>query len=98
MLMFTFPVLERKYLLWAYLAQKKYAQYEICFGPEILFFGHIWSTKSKLPVQDKIGFPDQFKYAEFDGNAHFFCFGPETPFLGIPDPKISELYQIKSGT
>ena len=90
MVLFVFSVLKRKYLSWAYLVQKNYEQYEIFFGPEIPSFGRTWSTKSKLPVQDEIDFP------EFDGNVHFFYFGPETPFMGITGRKKSELYQILS--
>ena len=81
MVLFVFSVLKRKYLSWAYLVQKNYEQYEIFFGPEIPSFGRTWSTKSKLPVQDEIDFP------ELDGNVHFFYFGPETPFMGITGRK-----------
>ena len=33
-------------------------------------------------------YAEQFVYAEFYGDVHFFCFRPEIPFLGNFVPKI----------
>ena len=38
-------------------------------------------------VSAKIWYLDKFKYAEFDGGVHFFCFIPEIPFLVNEDKR-----------
>ena len=37
-------------------------------------FGQISSKKSNLSVEVEIWYLDQFKYAELNGDVHFFCF------------------------
>ena len=41
----------------------------------------------------------QFEYAEFNGDVHFFCFGPEILFLGKFDPNDQNCqFEFKFGT
>ena len=44
------------------------------FRLETLFFWQIWPKKSKLLVKAELWYPHQFEYAEFNDDAHFFCF------------------------
>ena len=46
------------------------------------FFEQIWSKKSKLSAQAEIWHLDQFKYAELNGDAHFFRFRLVITFQG----------------
>ena len=50
----------------------------------------MWLKKAKVPDSDAIWYLDYFKYAEFDGDVHLSCFGPEILFMGIFDPKKSK--------
>ena len=53
------------------------------------FFGKIWSKKSKLSVGTEIWYLDyaQFEYAQFNGDAGFFCFRPKITFLDKFGPR-----------
>ena len=50
-------------------------------------FGQIWSNKLKSSVQGETLDLNHFKYAEFNGDVHLFCFWVEIPFLGKFGPK-----------
>ena len=46
-------------------------------------FEQIWSKENQIcQCNLKILFLNQFEYAEFNCGIRFFCFRPETPFLG----------------
>ena len=52
-----------------------------------------------ISLSSEIWFLDQFKYAEFSSDAHFFCFRPETQLLGKFAPKIQNCqFRLKLGT
>ena len=46
-----------------------------------------WCCSLFLPVSGETWYLDKFKYAEFNGDVHFFPFRQEIPFLGKFDPK-----------
>ena len=58
------------------------------------YFGQIWSKKLKLSVQGETRYLNLFKYAEFNGDVHFFCFWLKILFLGKFGPT-SQNYQLK---
>ena len=41
-----------------------------------------------MPVEAEFWDQDWFEYGELNGGVHFFCFRPETPFLGEFGPKL----------
>ena len=61
---------------------------------ENTYFEQIWLKKLKLSVQGETPYFNQFKYAEFNGDVHSFCFWSEIPFLGRFGPK-NQNYQFK---
>ena len=61
---------------------------------ENTYFEQIWLKKLKLSVQGETPYFSQFKYAEFNGDVHSFCFWSEIPFLGRFGPK-NQNYQFK---
>ena len=74
--MFTFSVLDWKFLFWVNLVLK----IEIVIWSWISYWG--W-----------------YEYADFNRDAHFFCFRPEIPFLGKLGPAIQNCYfKQKFGT
>ena len=54
---------------------------------ENTYFGQIWCKKLKLSVQGETRYLNCFKYAEFNGDGHFFRFRSEIPCLGQCGPK-----------
>ena len=51
------------------------------------FFFLFFFKKCKLSDFYKTWDLVEFKYAEFDGDLYFFCFGPKIPFWGKFGPK-----------
>ena len=63
------------------------------------FSEHIWSEYSKLFVQSKIGYLDQFGYGEFIDGIYCICFRLEIPFSDKFGPKNENIqFQLKLGT
>ena len=56
-------------------------------------------NKSKLSIYVEICYPDQFEYAQFNGDIQFFCFQAEILFLGEFGPKNKNCqFELKFGT
>ena len=73
---------------WINLVQKIF--YVLDWRQNTLFGGKIGPKNQNCELKAEIGlkFWAEILYAEYNGGVHFFCFIPETPFLGNLAQKI----------